>query len=149
MEVLVKKLRSEVGIEWSTVRDESTSLGTISYQSLLEGLELVGILDPSGLVVGQRVDQSVGLVHFLTSLHGVLLEGVLLTHGVVVSLLQSLFQSSDFSELTLGSGKVGLSLLKLTLFDLKELELWLHDFRSLVVITHGSSPIAKTTQSGR
>jgi hypothetical protein len=36
MEIFFKKLGSEFGIEWTTIRDESASLGNITYKSLFE-----------------------------------------------------------------------------------------------------------------
>jgi hypothetical protein len=36
MEVLVKELGSEFRVEWTTVRDESASLGNITSKSLLK-----------------------------------------------------------------------------------------------------------------
>ena len=51
VEVFIKELLSELSVEWSAVRDESASLGDISYKSHLKRFEFVGTSDPSVFVV--------------------------------------------------------------------------------------------------
>lgn len=77
MEVFIKKLGSELGVEWSTVRDESACFGDISDKSHLKRFELVGTSDPSVFVVLKGVDKPIGLVHLSSGLVGLLFEGFL------------------------------------------------------------------------
>jgi hypothetical protein len=51
VEVLIEELGTEIGIEWTTIRDESASLGNISYQSLFQRFELICSLNPSFFVI--------------------------------------------------------------------------------------------------
>ena len=51
MEVLIKKLSSEFRVEGTAIGDEGASLGDITDESLFQGLELVGVSDPTLLVV--------------------------------------------------------------------------------------------------
>jgi hypothetical protein len=76
-EVLIGQHLSEFGIEWTAIRNESTSSCYIANELVLHGLELITGLDPSGLVVSKRVDQSVCLVHLSLRLLGLLGKRVL------------------------------------------------------------------------
>ena len=75
-EVLVVQDVSELSVERSTVRDEGRGLCDVTDKLLLGLLELVGGLDPSDLVVSERVDQLVSLVHLSLGLHGLLHKSI-------------------------------------------------------------------------
>ena len=64
VEVLIEELGTEVGIEWTAIRNEGASKPWhISDQSLLQKFELVCALNPSLFVVLKGVNEPVGLVH--------------------------------------------------------------------------------------
>jgi len=80
VEVLVKELGSEFGVEGSAVGNKGACLSDITDKSLLKRFELICVLHPSDFVVLERVDKSVSLVHLLSSFGCLLLEGVLFSH---------------------------------------------------------------------
>lgn len=90
MEVLFNELVSIFRVEWSTIRYESAGFGNISNKLELKTLVLVSVLDPSFLVILERVNKSVSLVHLPSGLHGLVLKGLLGRH-LVIELLSKLF----------------------------------------------------------
>lgn len=127
MEVLVEKLGSELAVERSTVGHEGAGFSHITHEACLEGLELVGVGNPSLLVVLERVDETVGLVHLLPCLGRALLQSVLLRHLVVELLLKHSLEVLGLLELGFGGSKVGLGLLETGSLDLEKSQLRLHD----------------------
>lgn len=101
VEALIEELGSELRVEWTAVGDESASLSHITGESLLETLELGGVLDPPVLVVFKRVDESSGLVHLLLGLGSLVLESLLLLHGGVEFGLQASLELLDLLKLSL------------------------------------------------
>jgi hypothetical protein len=83
IEQLTYKLGSEFRVERTTVRDKGAGLGDISDESRFKRLELIGILNPTLLVVLEGVNKTVGLVHLLSGLGCFLLKGILLCHLII------------------------------------------------------------------
>jgi hypothetical protein len=99
---LVGKNVTEFSVERTAVRDESAGLGNVTNKTHLGGLELVGVLNPTHLVVGKRVDKLVGLVHLPLGLLGLFLKGVLRSHLGVELLAESSLKGINLSELVGG-----------------------------------------------
>jgi hypothetical protein len=74
-------------------------------------LEFVSGLIPSDLVVLEGVNQSIGLVHLLTSFGGCISELLLFINLVIVASSKLCFNRIDFIELSLCLGKLLLRLL--------------------------------------
>jgi hypothetical protein len=50
-EVLLGEFGSELGVEGAAVADEGAGLGDVADKTHLSGFELVGVLNPTGLIV--------------------------------------------------------------------------------------------------
>lgn len=84
-------------------------------------------MDPARLVVGQRVDKLVGLVHLALGLLCLLLQGVLTRHLRVELLAEGCLVRIYFSELVGGRFQLGFGFLELNSTFLEEQELGLHN----------------------
>jgi len=146
MEVFIKELGSEFRVEWSAVRDESTSFGNITSKSLLEGFEFLSTSFPSDFVILKGVNKSIGLVHLSSGLVSLLLKSFLFCHLGIKLLSESLLKVSYFLKFRFSSSKIGLSFLEFTHLNLKKLKLWFHNFRLFMIITHSSGPDTHTFQ---
>jgi len=139
---------SELSVERTTVGNEGRGLGDVTDELVLGSLELVGGVDPSDLVISERVDKLVGLVHLSLGLHGLVHKGVLGSHlGIELSLKISL-KLVDLVKLGLSSGKFLFCLSELNSSNFEESKLRLHNLGGLVIIGHSAGPGAETGQSG-
>lgn len=93
----VDKFITVVRVEGTTVRDESASFCNITDKFLFLGGELVVVLNPTDLVILERVNKSVSLVHLLSGLLGSFEQCLLLLHLDVELLTKSLLKGLDFT----------------------------------------------------
>ena len=148
-EVLNDELLTEVGIEGTAVGDKGAGFSDITDQLHLGSLETISGFHPSDLVVLERVDQPVGLVHLLASLGGGVSQFLLLGHLTIVASTKLSLDSVDFVELCLGLSKLGLGLGERDRLYFKHVKLGLYNLGLLVVVAHGASPSTQTPKSGR
>jgi hypothetical protein len=148
-EVEFSKLLSEFSVEGTTVGDEGAGLGNVTNKALLGSLELVGGLDPSDLVVSERVDKLVGLVHLSLGLQGLVHEGITSSDLRIELSLKFGLKTIDLSEFSLSGSQFLFGFSELSGTDLEEPKLGLHNLGGLVIIRHGTSPCAETFEGSR
>lgn len=65
VEPLIEQPRPELGVERSTVRDEGAGLCDVTSELLLLELDALGVMDPPGFIVLERIDEPSCVSHFL------------------------------------------------------------------------------------
>jgi len=131
-------------VERTTVGNEGASFGNITNKLHLGSLELVSRFHPSDLVVLQRVDKSVSLVHLLASLGSGISELLLLSNFTIVTSSELGLHGVDLVELCFGFSKLRLGLLEGDRFDFEHVELGLHNLGLLMIVGHGGGPSTET-----
>ena len=149
LEFLNGQLHSELVVEGTAIGDESASFGYITNQLGLCFHELLAVLNPTDLVLLERSNQTIGLVHLLASLSCLIGQLLLLGNFRVEFSLEFCLQLVDSVEFFLGSLQLGTRLLKRNGLLVQKNKLGLHNLGLLVIVAHSGGPSAETPERSR